>query len=77
MRMRYHVGMVARWGFSVVTLLARMERAMGEHAMKLIGRDLAFWETTGNQAAIEEWRQRQMKRMYSFDEFIGCVKQRF
>ena len=36
-----------------------------------------FLETTGNQAAIEEWRQQQMKRMYSFDEFIECVKQRF
>ena len=45
-------------------ILARMERAVGEHAMKLIRRDLAFWETTGNQAAIEQWRQRQMKRMY-------------
>ena len=45
-------------------ILARMERAVGEHAMKLIRRDLAFWETTGNQEAIEQWRQRQMKRMY-------------
>ena len=35
-------------------ILARMERAVGEYAMKLIRRDLAFWETTGNQAAIEE-----------------------
>ena len=58
-------------------ILARMERAVGEYAMKLIRRDLAFWETTGNQAAIEEWRQRQLKRMYSLSEFIGCVKQRF
>ena len=47
-------------------ILARMERAVGEHAMKmnLIRRDLAFWETTGNQDAIEQWRQRQLKRMY-------------
>ncbi len=58
-------------------ILARMERTVGEYAMKLIRRDLAFWETTGNQAAIEEWRQRQLKRMYSLSEFIGCVKQRF
>ena len=58
-------------------ILARMERAVGEYAMKLILRDLAFWETTGNQAAIKEWRQRQLKRMYSLSEFIGCVKQRF
>ena len=58
-------------------ILARMERAVGEHAMKLIRRDLAFWETLGNHAAIEEWRQRQMKQMYSLSDFIGCVKQRF
>ena len=36
-------------------ILARMERAVGEYAMKLIRRDLSFGETTGNQAAIEEW----------------------
>ena len=58
-------------------ILARMERAVGEHAMNLIRRDLAFWETTGNLDAIEAWRQRQMKRMFSLSEFIGCVKQRF
>ena len=28
----------------------------GEHAMKLVRRDLAFWKTTGNVEAIEEWR---------------------
>ena len=58
-------------------ILARMERAVGEHAMNLIRRDLAFWESTGNLDAIEAWRQRQMKRMFSLSEFIGCVKQRF
>ena len=58
-------------------ILARMERAVGEEAMKLVRRDLRFWETTGNVEAIEEWRQRQMKRMYSMPEFMGCVKQRF
>ena len=58
-------------------ILARMERAVGEHAMKLVRRDMAFWEKTGNVEAIEEWRQRQLKRMYSLSEFMGCVKQRF
>ena len=45
-------------------ILARLEQAVGEQAMKLVGRDLPFWKTTGNVEAIEEWRQRQMKRMY-------------
>ena len=65
-------------------ILARMERAVGEEALKLVRRDLRFWETTGNVEAIEEWRQRQMKRMYSMPEFMGGmpefmggVKQRF
>jgi REP element-mobilizing transposase RayT len=58
-------------------ILARMERAVGEDAMKLVRRDLRFWETSGKLQAIEEWRQRQMKRMYSMPEFMGCVKQRF
>ncbi len=58
-------------------ILARMERAVGEEAMKLVRRDLRFWETTGNVEAIEEWRQRQMKRMYTMPEFMGGVKQRF
>ena len=31
-----------------------MERAVGEHAMKLVRRGMAFWETTGNVEAIEE-----------------------
>jgi putative transposase len=58
-------------------ILARMERAVGEHAMKLVRRNLTFWETTGNVEAIEEWRQRQLKRMFSLSQFMGCVKQRF
>ena len=49
---------------SLEVILARMERAVGEQAMKLVRRDLAFWKTTGNVEAIEEWRQRQMRRMY-------------
>ena len=58
-------------------IVARMERAVGAYAMELVQRNLAFWRTTGNGEAIEEWRQRQLKRMYSLSEFMGCVKQRF
>ena len=54
-----------------------MERAVGEDVMKLVRRDLRFWEMTENVEAIEAWRQRLMKRMYSMPEFTGCVKQRF
>ena len=66
---------MCRWKLEVIS--ERMERAVGEYAMKLIRRNLAFWETSGNQAAIEEWRQRQMRQMYSFSEFLGGIRQRF
>ena len=58
-------------------ILERLERAIGEQAMGLVRRDLEFWDSTGNVEAIEEWRQRQLNRMYSMSEFMGCVKQRF
>ena len=58
-------------------ILARMERAVGEHAMTSVRRNLEFWERTGNLEAIEGWRQQQMARMYSLSGFMGCVKQRF
>ena len=58
-------------------ILARMERAVGVEAMKLVRRDLELWDRTGNSSAVEEWRQRQMRRMYSLSHFMGCVKQRF
>jgi REP element-mobilizing transposase RayT len=58
-------------------IVARLERALGEEAAALMRRDLTFWETTGNTEATEEWRQRQMARMYSLSEFMKSVKQRF
>ena len=51
---------------NTTVILARLERAVGEQAMTLVGRDLPFWKTTGNVEAIEEWRgskkQRNCKR---------------
>ena len=57
--------------------MARLERAVGDHAMKLVRSNLEFRERTGNAEAIEEWRERQMRRMYSLSDVMGCVKQRF
>ncbi|MDB6071329.1 MAG: transposase, partial [Verrucomicrobiales bacterium] len=59
------------------TLVARLERAVGAECFSFIRRDLEFWERTGNAGAIEEWRQRQLARMFSLSEFVRCLKQRF
>ena len=58
-------------------VLARLERAIGEDAMKLVRQSMALWESTGNVEAVEEWRQKQVARMYSLSEFVKCVKFRF
>jgi REP element-mobilizing transposase RayT len=66
-------------GFDVPleTLLARLERALGEEAMALVRSQLEFWQRTGMDSVIEEWRQKQIARMFSLSEFVKCVKLRF
>ena len=66
-------------GFDVPleVVVARLDRALGEESAKLMHRDLEFWRTTKNEAAIEEWRQRQVARMFSLSEFVKCLKFRF
>lgn len=66
-------------GFDVPmeVLLGRLERAVGEEAMALVRTQLDLWTRTGLDSAIEEWRQRQIARMFNLSEFVRCVKQRF
>ena len=66
-------------GFDVPleVVVARLDRALGEESAKLMHRDLEFWRTTKNEAAIEEWRQRQVARMFSLSEFMKAVQLRF
>lgn len=61
----------------LVAVVERLMRSVGQEAAALLRRDLDFWEKTGNTAAIEEWRQKQIVRMFSLSEFVKCVKQRF
>jgi len=58
-------------------LLARMERAVGEEAMALVRTQLDLWTRSGLDSAIEEWRQRQVTRMFNLSEFMRCVELRF
>ena len=58
-------------------VVARLDRALGEESAKLMHRNLEFWQTTGNEAAIEDWRQRQVARMFSLSQFMKAVQLRF
>ena len=53
-------------GFDVPleVVVARLERALGETAAGEMSKQLAFWRTTKNGSAIEEWRQRQVAGMF-------------
>ena len=66
-------------GFDVPleTVVARLERALGEDAMGLLRKQLEFWKSAGMDSVIEEWRQKQIARMFSLSEFVKCVKFRF
>jgi REP element-mobilizing transposase RayT len=66
-------------GFDVPlqVVVARLERALGEESAALMHRNLEFWRTTKNEAAIEAWRQRQVVRMFSLSEFMKAVQLRF
>jgi len=66
-------------GFDVPleVILVRMERAVGEEAMALVRTQLDLWTRLGLDPVIEEWRQRQMARMFNLSEFVRCVKLRF
>jgi hypothetical protein len=58
-------------------LMTRMERALGEDAMGLLRKQLDFWQRAGLDSLIEQWRQKQIARMFSLSEFVKCVKFRF
>ena len=66
-------------GFDVPleVVVARLERALGEESVKLMHRNLEFWQTTKNVEAIEQWRQQQVARMFSLSEFMKAVQLRF
>jgi hypothetical protein len=58
-------------------VVARLERALGETGAAELRKQLEFWETAKNVEAIEQWRQRQVARMFSLSEFVKCLKFRF
>ena len=67
----------AQFDVPLEVILARMERAIGNEAMAQVRTQLDLWTRTGLMEAIEEWRQRQLARMFSLSEFVRCVKLRF
>jgi len=49
---------------SLEVVVARLDRALGKESAQMMHRNLDFWLTTKNEAAIEEWRHRQVARMF-------------
>ena len=45
-------------------VVARLERALGAEAMSLLHKQLDFWQRAGLDSLIEEWRNKQIARMF-------------
>lgn len=58
-------------------ILARLEKALGREAMAAKRKKLQHLERPGMELALEEWRQKELGRMFSLSEFVKCVKFRF
>lgn len=66
-------------GFDVPleVVVERLERALGRLTVQRMHRRLKLWREAGDDAAIENWRLQQVKRMFSLSEFMKSVQQRF
>ena len=58
-------------------LLVLWQNAVGEAWNKGMERQFEIYRQNGSEAAIEEWRQRMLGRMFSLSEFMKALKQRF
>ena len=58
-------------------LMMLWQRAVGEAWNKGMERQFEIYRQNGSEAAIEEWRQRMLGRMFSLSEFMKSLKQRF
>ena len=54
-----------------------MERALGAETISLLRKQLDFWQRAGLDSLIEEWRHKQLARMFSLSEFVKFMKFRF
>ena len=45
--------------------------------MGLLRKQLDFWQRAGLDSLIEEWRHKQIARMFSLSEFVKRLKFRF
>lgn len=58
-------------------VLARWQDAVGDAWNRGLTRQFAAWQENGSEAAVEEWRQRMVGRMFSLTEFMKALKQRY
>ncbi len=62
---------------SFETVMERWQAAVGEAWNKGLTRQFEIFRDNGSEAAIEDWRQRMLGRMFSLTEFMKALKQRF
>ena len=67
----------ADFDLTLEIVVAPLERDLGEDAKGLLRKHLDFWQRAGLDSLTEEWRQKQIARMFSLSEFVKCVKFRF
>jgi putative transposase len=62
---------------SVDEVLAWLEEVAGEEYVRALRKQFEIFRSNGSEIGIEEWRQRQVRRMFSLSFFMKAVKQRF
>jgi hypothetical protein len=58
-------------------VMDRWQAAVGDAWQQGMQRQFEIFRSNGSEAAIEEWRQRMLGRMFSLSEFMKALKQRF
>ena len=67
----------AGFDLSFEEVLGRWQAAVGDAWQQGMQRQFEIFRQNGSEAAIEEWRQRMLGRMFSLSEFLKALKQRF
>ena len=59
------------------SVLRLWEAAVGKVSADALRRQFAVFRSNGSESAIEEWRQRALRRMFCLTGFMKALKQRF
>ena len=59
------------------TVLELWEAAVGKVSAEALRGQFAIFRSNGSERAIEEWRKRALRRMFSLTDFMKALKQRY